>query len=461
MQNLRKSIVNVGVRNKKLTRSIAVNSTITDPAENIQLKSWQEIPGPSSLPFIGQLFHFLPGGSLSDDLKIPETLYRTYGPIVRIDGILGSPPVIFFIDAETTGHILRSENWLPSRPGFHTLAHFRKMIKYKDTPHLPTGLLTDEGELWKSFRSTVNPILLQPKTIKLYTNILNEVADDTIKRWRSKRNDNNMIDGKFDVEVNLWALESIGVVALGGRLNCLDPSLLDDSPARRLIQNVHDVFVMSEKLDFRPSLWRYIATPNYKKAMKCYAEQLNLSKYFINKAIEQNKNKVGENKDEKGVLEKLLEIDERVATIMAGDMLFAGVDTTANAMIATLYFLAKNQEKQDKLRDEINNSSMERKPYLKACLKEAMRMMPVVGGNLRKTTKEYSVMGYKIPKDMYVTFLHQFLSNLEEHYPRPKEYIPERWVAEKTDPLYHGNAHSFAYSPFGFGVRSCIVRHDD
>ncbi|XP_050678116.1 cytochrome P450 CYP12A2-like isoform X4 [Leptidea sinapis] len=327
MQNLRKSIVNVGVRNKKFTRSIAVNSTITDPAENIQLKSWQEIPGPSSLPFIGQLFHFLPGGSLSDDLKIPETLYRTYGPIVRIDGILGSPPVIFFIDAETTGHILRSENWLPSRPGFHTLAHFRKMIKYKDTPHLPTGLLTDEGELWKSFRSTVNPILLQPKTIKLYTNILNEVADDTIKRWRSKRNDNNMIDGKFDVEVNLWALESIGVVALGGRLNCLDPSLLDDSPARRLIQNVHDVFVMSEKLDFRPSLWRYIATPNYKKAMKCYAEQLNLSKYFINKAIEQNKNKVGENKDEKGVLEKLLEIDERVATIMAGDMLFAGVDT--------------------------------------------------------------------------------------------------------------------------------------
>ncbi|VVD04205.1 unnamed protein product [Leptidea sinapis] len=65
------------------------------------------------------------------------------------------------------------------RPGFHTLAHFRKMIKYKDTPHLPTGLLTDEGELWKSFRSTVNPILLQPKTIKLYTNILNEMEIKT------------------------------------------------------------------------------------------------------------------------------------------------------------------------------------------------------------------------------------------------------------------------------------------
>lgn len=30
---------------------------------------------------------------------------------------------------------------------------------------------------------------------------------------------------------------------------------------------------------------------------------------------------------EKGVLEKLLEIDERIAVLMVSDMLFAGVDT--------------------------------------------------------------------------------------------------------------------------------------
>ncbi|XP_050678128.1 cytochrome P450 CYP12A2-like isoform X2 [Leptidea sinapis] len=373
-----------------------------------------------------------------------------------MDGIFGAPPLIFIIDAEASGHILRSENWLPKRPGFHSLTHYRKMMN-KDTPHLPTGLLTDEGDIWKNFRSTVNPILLQPKTIKLYKNILEEVADDMIQRFRSKRNDNYMIDAKFDVEMNLWALESIGVVALGGRLNCLDPSLPEDSPARRLIQNVHDSFVMFDKLDFRPSLWRYVATPNYKKAMKCYDDQLKLSKYFINKAMEQNQNNQKKDDNEKGVLEKLLEIDERVAVIMAGDMLFAGVDTTANVMIATLYFLANNQEKQVKLREEIQSDN-DQQPYLRACLKESMRMMPVVAGNLRKTTKEYSVLGYKIPKDMFVTFGHQYLSNLDEHYPRSEEYIPERWIAEKTDPLYHGNAHPFAYSPFGFGARSCIGR---
>lgn len=67
--------------------------------------------------------------------------------------------------------------------------------------------------------------------------------------------------------------------------------------------------------------------------------------------------------------------------------------------MAVLYLLAKNPEKQNKLREEIL-SKQEKRPYLRACIKEAIRLMPVVGGNLRKTTKEYNVLGYKIPKDV-------------------------------------------------------------
>lgn len=68
-------------------------------------------------------------------------------------------------------------------------------------------------------------------------------------------------------------------------------------------------------------------------------------------------------------------------------------------MIATLFLLAKNPEKQNKLREEIL-SNTEKRPYLKACLKESMRMMPVVPGNMRLTSKEYNLLGYKIPKDV-------------------------------------------------------------
>lgn len=43
---------------------------------------------------------------------------------------------------------------------------------------------------------------------------------------------------------------------------------------------------------------------------------------------ELKKNK-GKSDDEKGILEKLLEINEEYAYIMASDMLFAGVDTVS------------------------------------------------------------------------------------------------------------------------------------
>lgn len=92
-------------------------------------------------------------------------------------------------------------------------------------------------------------------------------------RLKSIRDENNMIKGNFDQEMNKWSLESIGVVALGCRLNCLDPDLPDDSPVKKLIQCVHDLFVVADQLDFKPSIWKYYATPTFKKAMKLYEEQ--------------------------------------------------------------------------------------------------------------------------------------------------------------------------------------------
>ncbi|CAK1578092.1 unnamed protein product [Parnassius mnemosyne] len=435
--------------------NIAVNTSETTR----QLKSWEEIPGPSSLPIIGALHHFLPNGLLyrSEGFEMLERLYKAFGPIVKLPGMFGAPSLVLLFDAESMAHVLRSENWMPKRPGFQSLEHYRKEYKKSDgNPDRITGLVTDHGEQWKKLRSMVNPVILQPKTIKLYSTILDEVAVDMIERMRSIRDENNMIRGDLSEEMNLWALESIGVVALGGRLNCFDPNLPADSPVKKLIQIVHDIFNTANKLDFQPSLWRYYPTKTYKRAMKLYEEQENLNRYFIKNAMDKLQSKKS-SENEKGILEKLLEIDEHVAILMASDLLFAGVDTAAHTIIPIFYFLATNPEKQNKLRDELLSKS-DKRPYLKACIKEAMRMMPVVAGNMRETSKEYNLLGYKIPKQTYVTFAHQYTSMMDSHYPRPREYIPERWIVDKDDPLYHGNAHPFAFSPFGFGVRGCIGR---
>ncbi|XP_053600108.1 cytochrome P450 CYP12A2-like isoform X1 [Plodia interpunctella] len=442
-------------------RNVAVNAATVNEEQDVKVEGrpWQEVPGPKSLPLIGQLYHFLPGGLFykTTNQEFTRKALELYGPIVRLNGMPGMPPMIMLFDPQCAEQVLRGENWLPHRPGFQSLEYFRHYYKNNNTiTNEPTGLVTDHGEPWKQFRSTVNPILLQPKTIKLYTSALEEVANDMIQRMKSIRGEDNMLKSNFDLEMNLWALESIGVVALGGRLNCFDPNLPEDSPARQLIRIVHDIFEVAEQLDFKPSLWRFIATPTYKKAMHIYSEQERLTKHFLDKAKEDLKNKK-KTDDEKGVLEKLLDIDEKVAHIMASDMLFAGVDTTANTIMYNLYLLAVNPKKQEKLREEVMSQN-DKKPYLKACIKESLRLLPVVSGNMRMSSKEYNLRGYKIPKGTHITFIHQDMAQLEEHYIKPKEYIPERWLVPKDDPLYYGNAHPFAYSPFGFGARMCIGR---
>ncbi|XP_047545510.1 probable cytochrome P450 12a5, mitochondrial isoform X3 [Vanessa atalanta] len=346
-------------------RLISTANSISYSNEN-NLKSWKEIPGPTSLPIIGQMLHFLPGGMLHDYNKLQEILYNKYGPIVKLDGSLGSSTLIFLFEPEAAFHIFRNENWAPVRPGFQSLEYFKKHHSRKSGTvfNESTGLLTEHGETWRKFRSVVNPALLQPKSIKLYRDTLTEVAEDMVKR---------------------------------------------------------------------------------------------LNEYFINKAIQNLKKRKELPLEEKGVLEKLLEIDHKVAVIMASDMLFAGIDTTAHSVIATLFLLARNPEKQKKLREEIM-SKQEKQTYLKGCIKEAMRLMPVVGGNFRQITKEYNVLGYKIPKDTFVVVGNQYMSLMEQYFPQPSEFIPERWIVDKDDPLYYGNAHPFAYRPFGFGVRSCIGR---
>ena len=44
----------------------------------------------------------------------------------------------------------------------------------------------------------------------------------------------------------------------------------------------------------------------------------------------------------------------------------------------------------------------------------------------------------------------------ERFFPKPKEFIPERWLRDTTGELAKGKQYPFATKPFGFGPRSCI-----
>lgn len=78
-------------------------------------------------------------------------------------------------------------------------------------------------------------------------------------------------------------------------------------------------------------------------------------------------------------------------------------------MIDLIYCLAKNPEKQERLREELCNvpldesgglkpSSFKKVPYFRACFKESLRLIPVAAGNSRAAGQDLEIKGYHIPK---------------------------------------------------------------
>lgn len=135
-------------------------------------------------------------------------------------------------------------------------------------------------------------------------------------------------------------------------------------------------------------------------------------------------------------------------------------------MLTFLNLMAKNPEKQKALRQEIleklpNKDSpltaeaMKNMPYLRACVKESQRLLPVVLGTIRKLPKNIILGGYQVPKEYFVVISNSVMTASEENFERADEFLPERFL--KSDPQKELKATTpFAFLPFGYGPRMCI-----
>ncbi|XP_029677043.1 LOW QUALITY PROTEIN: probable cytochrome P450 12a5, mitochondrial [Formica exsecta] len=176
-----------------------------------------------------------------------------------------------------------------------------------------------------------------------------------------------------------------------------------------MINCVHDVFNLVYRLEILPSLWKIYNTRNLKKFFRMQ-DTLNR---IASKHIEQAKAKLRKTADDDtnlhdySILEKLLRLDKQTAQVMAIDMLTAGIDTIGNAVGATLYYIANNPEKQEKLREEIMSllpdktlsityKVLNQTRYTKACSKESLRLFSIFIGNLKTMQTDVWIGGYKI-----------------------------------------------------------------
>ncbi|XP_016991518.1 probable cytochrome P450 12b2, mitochondrial [Drosophila rhopaloa] len=432
-----------------------------------QAKTYGEMPGPSSLRMIS---YFMPGGALRNTnlIQMNRRMREMYGDIYCIPGMMGKPNVVFTYNPEDFEVTYRNEGIWPIRIGLESFNYYRKVHR-PDIFNGVGGLVSDQGQAWADFRNKVNPVLMKVQNVRQNLPQLDLIAKEFIDKLETQRNpENHTLLADFHNELKMWAFESISFVALNTRMG-----LLSDQPdpnADRLAKHMGDFFNYSFKYDVQPSIWPFYKTPGFKNFLKTYDDIAEITTNYIETAMKSFKS--NEDRKTKCVLEQLLGLNKQVAVAMVMDMLMAGIDTTSSACLTILYHLARNPSKQDKLRRELirilpeskgslTDESTKNMPYLRACIKEGLRITSITPGNFRITTKDLVLSGYQVPRGTGVLMGVLELSNSDDYFAKSSDFTPERWLKSDLAPDIQAcpearSRNPFVYLPFGFGPRTCI-----
>ncbi|XP_053945324.1 cytochrome P450 CYP12A2-like [Anastrepha ludens] len=461
------SIRSLNTQAKPRDVQTATKDPLTD--EWASAKPFQAIPGPSKYKLFVE---FLPGGRFHNKSLVElNTLWRkNYGDIFLIPGIFGKRDVLFTFQPNDYQTVFRTEGPQPIRMGLDIVQYHRQVHRPEIFKHA-AGLVAEQGEGWAHFRTAVNPVMMNPKTTNVYAPKMNRVADEFLELIKRKRDSHtHEMSSDFESYINYWAMDAVCLVALDTELGMINNSA-DHPKAKAVIDGMRKFFELLFELDLKPSLWKYVATPNFRRVIRTLDELTEISIHYIDEAIKRDAAQLAQSDVEQSVLQRLISIDRTVAIVMAMDMMMAGVDTTTSAMTSCLLSLAKNTEKQSLLREEVlgilpdkhsavTSAKLKNLPYLRACIKEAFRLYPVAAGNFRTTAQDVILSGYQVSKGVDVAMPAYLLQRDEQNYGRPNEYLPERWLRGVSPVDASGCALNrnvpFVFLPFGFGPRICI-----
>ncbi|XP_071440069.1 cytochrome P450 302a1, mitochondrial-like [Hetaerina americana] len=442
---------------------------------------FEDIPGPKSLPVIGTLWQYLPfiGKYRWDRLHRNGLLkLKEFGPIVRED-IVPGVSVIWLYDPTDVEHLFRIEGRFPCRRSHLALEKYRLD---RPTVYNCGGLLPTNGQEWWRIRSAFQKDLSRLSSVRLYLSNTNAVLQEFVTHTHDVYMN---LDVESSLSVNQKSkdfLESISclfleltcLVAFDVRMGSLSSSLEEDSLPRKLIQAALDSNSCILSTDNGPQLWRFFETPLYRKLRKSQEIMESVAVEFVSLKKAEMKGK--DPSEYKSLLEIYLStpgLDEKDVVGMAMDMLLAGIDTATYTTAFCLYHLAINEEKQDLLYEEavkllpftadeenacslITEDTLSQAHYVKAVLKESMRLNPVSVGVGRILPCDAVFSGYVVPKGTVVVTQNQVSCRLEKYFSQPDMFLPERWIRGNSH--YQQPPSPYLLLPFGHGPRTCIAR---
>ncbi|QSZ33155.1 hypothetical protein DSL72_002741 [Monilinia vaccinii-corymbosi] len=163
----------------------------------------------------------------------------------------------------------------------------------------------------------------------------------------------------------------------------------------------------------------------------------------------------------------------------AGLLIIAGMDTTASALTATIFYLLHYPAVYEILKREIRDTWKELEhirvgkqlndsKYLTACIDEALRLTPPLPGNIPREVMDGGAVidGQFVPAGVTVGVSAYGVHHQDKYFDDPFVYRPGRWLEDEgeNDGEMEGVKSSTgslqsAFIPFGFGRTSCIGKY--
>ncbi|XP_056321654.1 sterol 26-hydroxylase, mitochondrial-like [Danio aesculapii] len=421
-----------------------------------KLKTEADLP---EIKIFTMLYRLLFKGYLSRMHELQLYEKQLYGPLYKINA--GNFQSVALNSVDLLEELLRKDEKFPSR-GDMTL-----WTEYRDMKGIGYGPFTEEGEKWYKLRAVLNKRMLHPKDSVQYADVVNAVITDFIKRiyYLREMSPTGDLVSNLTNELYRFSLEGISSILFETRIGCLEKEIpaetqhFINSIAQMLTYSMPVVFMPNWTRNYLPFWQRYIG--GWDGIFKFAGKMIDMKMEALQKRVDANQEVAGE------YLTYLLSNGKMSSKDVYGsvsELLLAGVDTTSNTMLFALYHLSKDPETQDILYQEVAKvlnddriptaQEVNGMSYLKAVIKETLRLYPVVPMNARLIAEnEVVIGGHLFPKNTTFTLCHYAISRDEKVFPEPQKFKPERWLRDgRTRP------NPFGSIPFGFGVRGCVGR---
>ena len=388
-------------------------------------KHLSHIPGSYGLPLIGKTFQFV-----VNPYRVLDENYRRYGPVHKAS--LTFQKFVVALGPEYIQQLmLDSERAFSARMGYETpLGDF-----------FAGGLLMRDFDEHK-FHRRIMQTAFKIDAMRTYTDQMHPIIDQQVTSWE-RESDFHFYPHIKTLLLDVGAKVFLGLDMRGQETQSLNQSFLDmNEGVLALIRKDWPGLLYRKGMNGRRELEAFFLglVPTRRGATG-----KDMATFFANEKTEE-----GEYFSDKVVGEHLI------------FLLLAAHDTTTSALTMASYYLANDQDWQDRLREELRGLHSTELSYddlgknvpdLDHCFKEVLRMNPPVPMLMRRTVKEVEVGGYALAPHTMIQISPLYTQRMEQWWSNPHSFDPDRFAREEH------KQHSFLWAPFGGGAHKCIGLH--